>query len=199
MNEQRKNIARGLAVTAEVCGSQLSEGTIAIMVEELASYEAKDVSEALRRVMREHAGRLSLSVIIQRLEEAKGLGVDAAWELALRARIWDDDRTIVIPQAIFQAFPWAVWNAGDKVGARMAFKSAYPERLAESGDEVFVSLGWDRDGRISAIEEAARNGVITEEKASALLGFAPPTERKQIANSKPMSIADIANGMDPGS
>ena len=57
-NEQRKNIARGLAITAEVCGSQLSEGAIAVMAEELATYESEDVSEALRRVMREHTGRL---------------------------------------------------------------------------------------------------------------------------------------------
>ena len=41
MNEQQKNIARGLAITAEVCGSQLSEGAIAVMVEELATYDLK--------------------------------------------------------------------------------------------------------------------------------------------------------------
>ena len=181
MNEQQlKNIARGLAVTAEVCGSELSEGAIAVMVEELATYEPEDVSEALRRVMVEHKGRLSLAVIIERLDKAKGLGVDAAWELAVRARVWDNDITVVIPSAIIQAWPYALWSAGDKVAARMAFKAAYPQRLAEMGDEVFVSLGYDPEGRIQAIEEAARNGVITEAKASALLGPMRPPERKQI-------------------
>lgn len=188
-NEQRKNIARGLAITAEVCGSQLSEGAIAVMVEELSTYDPEDVSEALRRVMVEHKGRLSLAVIIERLDAAKGLGVDAAWELAVRARIWDDDTTIVIPTAILQAFPLAIWNTGDKVGARMAFKDAYPQRLAESGDGIFVSLGSDPEGRISAIDEAARNGLITEAKASALLAGRMP-ERKQLANDEDLQPFD---------
>ena len=187
-NEQRKNIARGLALTAEVCGSQLSEGAITIMAEALASYEEEEVSTALKRVMREHTGRLSLAVIIERLDEAKGLGVDAAWEVAVRARIWDEDITIVIPSAIMQSWPHAIWNAGDKVGARMAFKAAYPQRLAECGDEVFVSVGWYSEGRRSAIEEAVRNGVITQARASALLPERSP-ERKQLAKSQPASIA----------
>ena len=122
-NEQRKNIARGLAVTAEVCGSQLSEGALVIMAEELATYDSEDITKALSRVIREHTGRLSLADIIKRLDEAKGLGVDAAWELAVRSRIWDEEITLVIPQAILHAWPSALWDAGDKVGARMAFKA----------------------------------------------------------------------------
>ena len=173
-DKQKQNIARGLALTAEVCGSQLSEGAITIMAEELASYEEEEVSTALKRVMREHTGRLSLAVIIERLEEGKGLGADAAWELAVRSRIYDNAITLVIPQAIIQAWPYALWEAGDKQGARMAFKSAYPERLAQYGDEVFMSLGWDSEGRRTAIEEAVRNGVITQARANALL-----PERKQ--------------------
>ena len=191
MNEQRKKIARALAVTAEVCGSQLSEGAIAIMVEELATYDFEDVAKALMRIRREHTGRLSLAVIIERMDEAKGLGVDAAWELAVSSRIYSNDETIVVPKAIIQAWPYALWEAGDKQGARMAFKAAYPIRLAECGDEIFVSLGWDVDGRTSAIVEAARSGVITEAKASELLLVISP-ERKQLAKSQPASIAEIA-------
>ena len=168
-NEQRKNIVRGLALTAEVCGSQLSEGAIAIMAEELSSYEEEEVSEALKRVMREHRGRLSLAAIIECLDAANGQGVEAAWEIAVRSRIWDEDVTLVIPTAIIQSWPYALWNAGDKVGARMAFKEAYPERLLEWDNEVFVSLGHDRDGRQTIIEEAVRNGLITPTRAAALL------------------------------
>ena len=91
----------------------------------------------------EHKGRLSLAVIIERLD-ANGLGVDAAWELAVRARLWDDDATIVIPAAIIQAWPHALWKAGDKVGARMAFKDAYPERLDDCGDEDIRKLRVER-------------------------------------------------------
>ena len=188
-DEQRKNIARGLAITAEVCGSQLSEGAIAVMIEELATYESEDVSEALRRVMREHTGRLSLAVIIERIDEGKGLGVDAAWELAVRARIWDQGITLVIPKArSLQSWPPALWNVGDKVAARLAFKAAYPKYLADLGDEVFVSLGWDAEGRRTAIEEAARNGVITQAHAAKLLPDPEITDPKSRA-----MIAELAS------
>ena len=196
MNEKRANIVRALAETAEVCGSQLSENAQAIMADELDAYGFEDVTKALKRVMREHTGRLSLAAIIERLDEAKGMGVDAAWELAVRSRIWDEQATLVIPRAIIQAWPHAIWGAGDKVGARMAFKDAYPQRLAEMGDEVFVSLGWDAEGRQAAIEEAVRNGVITQARADRFRGLPAAHERKQIAQSKPTSVADIANGMD---
>ena len=51
----------------------------------------------------------------------------------------------------------------------MAFKEAYPERLAEWGNEVFVSLGHDPDERRTAIEEAVRNGLMTPARAAGLL------------------------------
>ena len=62
----------------------------------------------------------------------------------------------------------ALWNTGDKVAARMAFKEAYPKCVVECGDEVFVSLGWDTEGRRTVLEEAVRSGVITEARAAAL-------------------------------
>ena len=48
----------------------------------------------------------------------------------MKSRLWDEDATIVVSTAVFRAFPFAVWGMGDKVGARMAFKEAYPAALA---------------------------------------------------------------------
>ena len=184
-----------LILTAEACGTDLKPTAAALMAKDLEEYPLEEIQKALTRVRRENKGRLSLAAIIERLDEAKGMSVDAAWELAVRSRIWDEEITLVIPQAILHAWPSALWDAGDKVGARMAFKAAYPERLSQCGDEVFVSLGWDAEGRQTAIEEAMRNGIITEARACALI-TRPTPKRKQITNSKPTSIADIANGMD---
>ena len=126
------------------------------MAEELSGYGVGGRVQSSQRVIREHTGSLSLAVIMDRLNEAKGRGVDAAWELAVRSRIWDDEITLVIPQAILHAWPSALWNAGDKTGARMAFKNAYPEYLAVCGEEVFVSLGWDPEGRHSGHRGSTR-------------------------------------------
>ena len=54
------------------------------------------------------------------------MGADAAWEVAMKSRLWDEDATIVVPAAVLMAFPFGIWGMGDKVGARMAFKDAYP-------------------------------------------------------------------------
>ena len=181
-DEQRKNIARGLAITAEVCGSQLSEGAIAIMAEELATYESEDVSEALRRVMREHTGRLSLAVIIERLDEGKGLGVDAAWELAVRARIWDQGITLVIPSAILQSWPHALWNVGDKVAARLAFKAAYPKYLADLGRRG-IREPWL--GRPKDVERPSRKRQGTESSPRRMPPSCCRTRRSRTRNPVP--------------
>ena len=191
MNEQRNEIARALAVTAEVCGSQLSEGALAIMADELNSYEFEAVTKALKIVMREHTGRLSLAAIVERIDcPNAAMSGDRAWAFAVAARIWDEQITLVLPEAILQAFPLALWNTGDRVAARMAFKDAYPACLAESGDEVFISLGHDPEGRRTAIGEAVRNGVITEARATALLPEPEITDPKSHA-----LIADLASSM----
>ena len=56
----------------------------------------------------------------------------------------------------------------------MAFKAAYPERLAQCGDEVFVSLGWDAEGRRTAIQEAVRTALLPRHGR---IGFAAYQQR----------------------
>ena len=186
--DQLEKVIDMLIITAEVCGTDLKATAAALMAKDLEDYDLKEIYKALTKVRRENKGRLSLAVIVERLDKAKGLGVDAAWELALRLRMWDEDITIVVPRAIIQAWPYAIWKAGDKVGARMAFKDAYPQCLAEFGDEAFVSLGWDTEGRRTAIEEAARNGVITQAHAAKLLPDPEITDPKSRA-----MIAELAS------
>ena len=76
-----------------------------------------------------------------------------SWPCALR--ICDDDITIVVPRALYPIL--AVCRSGRRVTSRaLPWRSriAYPKALAEFGDEVFVSLGSDTEGRRTAIEEA---------------------------------------------
>ena len=175
-----------LVLTAEICGTDLKATAAALMAKDLEDYELSLIEKALTKVRRENKGRLSLAAIIECIDDPKApMGVDQAWAFAVAARIWDEEATLVIPRAILQAFPLALWNTGDKVAARMAFKDAYPKCLAECGDEVLVSLGWDAEGRRSAIDEAVMNGVITQARASKLLPkpvvIADPEGHKMIA------------------
>lgn len=70
----------------------------------------------------------------------------------------------------------------------MTFKEAYPQKLEEHGDEMSISLGFDRGGRASALAEAVGQGCIAAEHAAQCL----PEGREQF-----QEIA--ARRLDPGS
>jgi len=90
--------------------------------------------------------------------------------------------TAEIRQAMAASGP--VLEAGDKVGARMAFMSAYERLVIVARAEALpakweVSLGYDQARRVIAIESAVRSKLISQEagaKHLAHLRIAAPTE-----------------------
>ena len=105
--------------------------------------------------------------IINLLEEDDASGVESAWNQALASQLWDERLTVILPKAIFRSFPFSVWP--DRVAARMAFKEAYPDKLKEYGNQVEVSLGFDTDGRLPAIQSAVNAGLLEYAHAQHLL------------------------------
>ena len=67
------------------------------------------------------------------------------------------------------AFPFGIWGMGDKAGARMAFKDAWPAARAKYGDQVEVSLGHHKASRAAAVLDAVRTGLIEQRAARLLL------------------------------
>jgi hypothetical protein len=95
------------------------------------------------------------------------VGADEAWSLALAS--FDESATVVLTAEISQAraAAWPVWECGDKVGARMAFKAAYERAMAGAGVPVwYVSEGFDADARGVAVAEAVRLGRVGHEVAA---------------------------------
>lgn len=85
---------------------------------------------------------------------------DEAWALSLKAQ--DESDTVVWTQDMAQA--WSVCkpvlDAGDEVGARMAFKAAYDRICAQGGPVQWtISEGWDPERRAVAIEKAQASGI----------------------------------------
>jgi len=106
------------------------------------------------------------------------LSADEAWSLALSA--FDEADTVCVTDEILEAVAAAspVWESGDKIGARMTFKSAYDrivgERRQRGAAPVWrLSLGWDGERRTLAAQEALRLGRMTEDQVQAYLP-APP-------------------------
>jgi len=99
---------------------------------------------------------------------------DEAWVHALKAA--DEDETVVWTNEAATAFGEAriALERGDEFGARAAFIKAY-QRLVEGAiedrrvPEYTVSLGFDRQRRINAIQQAKAQGSLPADRANRLL------------------------------
>ena len=162
MSKQRNEIARALAVAAEVCGSQLSEGAIAIMADELdSSYEFEAVAKALKIVVtRAHrtpdAWPPSSSTWL--MIQYAPVGADQAWAIAVGARVWDEQATLIIPEAILPKHSPFCSGPMTGVGARMAFKDSYPANRSPVRRQTIREPRIERRGSPPIIEEAVRKG-----------------------------------------
>ena len=98
---------------------------------------------------------------------------DLAWATAIKS--FDEKDTIAWTQEIAGARQAAlpVWNSGDKVGARHAFKAAYEAILArlppESVPKWQLSGGHDPRLRHDAVQRALEMGMISKSQADGLL------------------------------
>ncbi|MDH0638216.1 hypothetical protein N5D52_14810 [Pseudomonas sp. GD03860] len=173
--DQVARLALALCATAEALGQVLSGDAAKLMAEDLADYPADVVAAALKASRRELTGKLTLAAILQRVQAADGRpGKDEAWSIALTAS--DESETVVMTAEIQQAMAAAqpVLDLGDKVGARMAFISAYERLVTKARAEALpttwsVSLGFDPVRRVTAIESAVRMQLISQEAGTKYL------------------------------
>ncbi|UXH41596.1 hypothetical protein [Pseudomonas promysalinigenes] len=187
-SEQTASLAGAICATAEAMGQVISARGAQLIAEDLSAYHPDVIKGALRSCRREPAGRLSLGMVLKHIHAADSRpGKDEAWSIALAAS--DEHETVVLTTEIRQAMIASepILEAGDKVGARMAFMSAY-ERLvsfARAEDQPAkweVSLGYDQSRRVTAIESAVRAQLITHETGAKYLSdlrIAPITQDGQ--------------------
>lgn len=161
-------VLQALAVTAEITGTQLSEGAARVFAGDLSRYPVDQVLGALTRCRREVKGRLTVADVIGRLDDGRPTP-DEAWAMLPQ----DEATTAVITQEMAEA--WGIArDAGDRVSARMAFLAAYRRIVQEARDsgakvKWFPSLGTDPRGREFAIAEAVRLGRLSAPHGQALL------------------------------
>jgi hypothetical protein len=107
---------------------------------------------------------------------------DEAWAIALQAA--DEASTIVWTSEISVAWGIArtVYDAGDKVGARVAFRDAYTRLVDEARERRAppvwsVSIGFDAEMRHSALQRAADQGRLPAADRHLLIDYsaAPST------------------------
>ncbi|MGY8524951.1 hypothetical protein [Paracidovorax citrulli] len=173
MASAHPDVLRAIAVTAELTGREFSKAAVRLMAEDLAEYPVEAVLAALARSRAEVSAPLTLAHIIARLDDGRP-GAEEAWALALRSE--DEHQTVVLTPEIIEAMTIArpVLDAGDEVGARMAFKESYGRivsqaRATRQPVAWQASLGWDADLRAAAVQEGVRAGWLPPPTPPAML------------------------------
>lgn len=188
-------IAKAVAVTAELTGTLLSEMALEVMVEELAVHDLASVLNALNRCRRELNGRLTLASVLERLDT----GLPSADEaFALMAEAWRNEAlTVVVPKiALDCSGPAAnLFCSGDKTGARMAFRDAYnraaAEALAKGGKVQWgVSQGHDREQARKALMQGYREGKLSRELLETRLPSEAVAERHEVRTGNTLCLTD---------
>jgi hypothetical protein len=186
MNDQQvAGLAAAICATAEAMGQEMNPGTAAMMAEDLCAYPVPVVKAALKACRFEVKGKLAMADILQRVQTSDGRpGKDEAWAIAMTTN--DEFETVVLTDEIQLALAAAkpVLDAGDKVGARMAFISAYERFVGQARDDAkavnwHVSVGFDANRRIQAVTRAVQMQRIPREhgqKYLADLSIEPITE-----------------------
>jgi hypothetical protein len=115
---------------------------------------------------------------------------DEAWSVALSAM--DEDTSVVWCNEIAEAWGAAkpVMDAGDDVGARMAFRETYKRLVRKAVEEGraarwWVTQGHDPQQRADAIRYAQARGLLTQTRAQEMLryitGTAPSRDQGDVA------------------
>ena len=186
MNDQQvAGLAAAICATAEAMGQEMNPGTAAMMAEDLCAYSVPVVKAALKACRFEVKGKLAMADILHRVQSSDGRpGKDEAWAIAMTTN--DEFETVVLTDEIQLALAAAkpVLDAGDKVGARMAFISAYERFVGQAREDAnpvswHVSVGFDANRRIQAVTKAMELKRIPREhgqKYLADLSVDPITE-----------------------
>ncbi|MCK9802113.1 hypothetical protein M1B34_31750 [Pseudomonas sp. MAFF 302030] len=178
-------LSMAICATAETLGQTLSAPAAKLMAEDLAEHPMDAIANALWSCRRELTGKLTLASILQRVQAADGRpGKDEAWAIAMTTN--DEFETVVLTDEIQLALAAAkpVLDAGDKIGARMAFISAYERFVGQAREDAkpvswHVSVGFDANRRIQAVTKAVELKRIPREhgqKYLADLSVEPITE-----------------------
>lgn len=208
MNQQeflakRAELKQALTVTAELTGTAFSQAAYDAIVDELMGYDTQAALSALNRCRRELTGRLSLAAILERIDT----GLPSADEaFGMLAEGWrNEELTVIVPAIAMTAAgngAWELFAAGDKTGARMAFRDSYArlsaDLLANGGKvEWFVSRGYNREHQAAAIMDAVRKGRLTAEQALTCLPSEAAAERHLLETGEPLPVLPNGNPFRP--
>lgn len=167
-----EQLLQAIAVTAELTGTQLSQGAARVLAEDLSRYPEQQVLAALTRCRREIRTRLTVADVVARIDDGR-LGPEEAWAHVLPL-LGDESASIVWTAEEKAAFFVCSNLEDDRIAARMAFLETYRKAVLESrnsGRPVKWEhcLGHNPAGREHVLTEAVRLGRLPAAHVQQLL------------------------------
>ena len=178
--DDAERICKAVASTLSIYNREPTRDQFVLWVKALSRFSPAEVERGLSaHVSDPDAGRFPptpahVIAQLERLTPSDGHpGPEEAWAIAVQSA--DERDTVVwtheIAQAWFSAKP--VFDLGDEVGARMAFREAYARLLAESRRNNAkamweVSAGFDPERRRVAVQRAVSMGFLPAAKMAEL-------------------------------
>ncbi|AEY69643.1 hypothetical protein PEp14_00054 [Erwinia phage PEp14] len=184
----KREFAEIMGAVMALYGRDATQPLLRLYFAALGAHSLEHVRQALDRWVKdpEHGQFMPKPAEIIRTIEythgssrARWLSANEAWAQAIPAA--DESATVVWTPETAKAWEVArpLFEAGDKVGARMAFLPAY-ERLVEQarieGKEPHfeVSAGWDPKMRLAAVEKARTIGLLPPARPEPVLAIEGP-------------------------
>lgn len=201
-----QQIADWVKTTYELCGQEISDTALKVILHHLKNYDAKQIAAGLGECQRTVKGKLVLADILGSIQRQDGRpSPDEAWNIAYRY-LTDEYGSMVVTAEIQEACGACrdlVLMAKDKVAGRMAFISAYENMVSlarKQGVEAKwqLSLGHCRSDVADVVEAAVKAGKLTKDRAIALLPHSPETDdlRYKLEHGRTMAIEDKRKGME---
>jgi len=161
------DLLKAVAVTAELCGRTFTPEAAAVFVSDLAGFPEPCVMAALKRCRKEVRGVMTVQDVIGRIDDGRP-GPEEAWAMIPKSEADTVVWTAEMCQAHAVACP--LLDAGDAIGARMAFKETYSRLVAAARDAQravswSASLGHDARARDAALALGVEQGRISVEYA----------------------------------
>lgn len=173
-SEELVPLASAICATGEALGQTISATTARVIAKDLTQYPPEEIRNGLLACRRTLTGKLTLAAILQQIHALDGRPEpNEAWAMAVSAA--DENNSIVLTEEILLALGSArpVLDAGDRIGARMAFLSTYQRLIDESRRQAIppnwqLSQGHDPHRRQIAISEAVSLGRLKRPQAHRL-------------------------------
>jgi hypothetical protein len=184
MNKQDKpKFLEALTATAAMYSRQLDLPQIAMWWGLFEEHDVDAVIDAFNRHLRS-SKFFPTPAEIMALIPGGAVGhyaADEAWSLVLQA--FDETETVVLTREMLEAkgVVQEIYDTGDIVGARMAFRAAYERIIRSAPAPVWqVSTGFDAAKRVEAVKLAVDKGLL------------PPGSEKKYLTQQPQDAGAIA-------